>query len=70
MATCIKEVAKKIIVESKGNKGVTNKETWWWNQEIQKIIAPKKIQRMAKEQEEAVKTYKGTKKKKKCKANF
>eukprot|EP00262_Sarcandra_glabra_P012088 TRINITY_DN3039_c0_g2_i3.p1 TRINITY_DN3039_c0_g2~~TRINITY_DN3039_c0_g2_i3.p1 ORF type:complete len:402 (+),score=55.32 TRINITY_DN3039_c0_g2_i3:275-1480(+) len=41
MARCLKRIAKEVLGESKGRKGV-QKDTWWWNADIQKSIAEKK----------------------------
>ena len=43
MATkCIKNVAKEVLGESKGIR-LLEKETWWWNEEVQAVIKLKRI---------------------------
>ncbi|XP_063545791.1 uncharacterized protein LOC134753781 [Cydia strobilella] len=41
MANYIRRVAKDVLGESKG-KGVIDKETWWWNEEVQGVLKKKK----------------------------
>jgi hypothetical protein len=41
MATCIRKVALKEFGVTKGGKCET-KETWWWNEKVQKAIKEKK----------------------------
>jgi hypothetical protein len=41
MATCIRKVASEKFGVTKGGKRET-KETWWWNEKVQKAIKEKK----------------------------
>ena len=41
MVGCIKRVAKEVLGESRG-KVQPSKETWWWNDEVQKTIRDKR----------------------------
>jgi len=41
MATCIRKVAAEVLGVTKGSKGAT-KETWWWNEDVQKALKEKK----------------------------
>jgi DNA-directed RNA polymerase sigma subunit (sigma70/sigma32) len=41
MVTCIKKVASEEFRVTKGGKHET-KETWWWNEQVQKAIMEKK----------------------------
>jgi hypothetical protein len=41
MSTCIKKVASEEFGVTKGDKRET-KETWWWNEKVQKAIKEKK----------------------------
>ena len=41
MVGCIKRVAKEVLGESRG-KVQSSKETWWWNDEVQKTIRDKR----------------------------
>jgi hypothetical protein len=41
MATCIRKVASEEFRATKGSKRET-KETWWWNEKVQKAIMEKK----------------------------
>jgi hypothetical protein len=41
MVTCIRNVASEEFEVSKGGKRGT-KETWWWNEKVQKAIKEKK----------------------------
>nr|GFC92957.1 retrovirus-related Pol polyprotein LINE-1 [Tanacetum cinerariifolium] len=43
MATCVKSIAKEIVGETKSSLP-ENKETWWWDEEIQRVVASKKKQ--------------------------
>ena len=42
MSSCIKKVAKDVLGESKGCR-LDGKESWWWNESVQKVIKEKKI---------------------------
>ncbi|XP_042487419.1 uncharacterized protein LOC122067642 [Macadamia integrifolia] len=42
MTTCIKNVAKEVLGESRGTRHDL-KKTWWWGEEIQKSIKHKKV---------------------------
>lgn len=39
---CIRRVAKEVFGESKG-KGVIDRDTWWWNEQVQKSLKEKKM---------------------------
>ena len=39
---CIKNIAKKVLGESKGI-GILGKKTWWWNEQVQAAIKLKRI---------------------------
>ncbi|XP_026746110.1 uncharacterized protein LOC113507456 [Trichoplusia ni] len=41
MAKCIRESAKDVCGESKG-KGLIDRDTWWWNEEVQNVLKEKK----------------------------
>ena len=41
MATCIRKVAAEVLGVTKASKGAT-KETWWWNEDVQKALKEKK----------------------------
>ena len=41
MSDCIRKVASNVLGISKG-LGPTKKETWWWNEEVQKAIKIKR----------------------------
>jgi len=41
MATCVKNVTKEVVCETKSNMP-ENKETWWWNEEIQRVYQVRK----------------------------
>jgi hypothetical protein len=41
MVTCIRKVARKELKVTKGDK-CEAKETWWWNDNVQKSIKEKK----------------------------
>ena len=41
MATCVRKVASDVFGVSKGGKQ-EGKDTWWWNDEVQKAIKEKK----------------------------
>ena len=41
MATCIRKVASKVCGVTKGSGGKV-KDTWWWNEEVQRAIKEKK----------------------------
>ena len=41
MVGCIKRVTKEVLGESRG-KVQSSKETWWWNDEVQKTIRDKR----------------------------
>lgn len=40
MATCIQRVAREVFGVTKGKKHEA-KDTWWWNQDVQKAIKEK-----------------------------
>ena len=40
-ASCIKRVTKEVLGESK-ECGQLNKETWWWNEEVQAMVRLKR----------------------------
>ncbi|XP_047029963.1 uncharacterized protein LOC124637497 [Helicoverpa zea] len=42
MASHIREVAKDVCGESRG-KGLIDRDTWWWNDEVQKVLKEKKV---------------------------
>ncbi len=41
MASKIREVARKVLRESRGH-GPPSKERWWWNEEVQKAVKRKR----------------------------
>ena len=41
MATCIRKVASEVLGVTKGS-GCNSKDTWWWNEDVQKAIKKKK----------------------------
>ena len=41
MATCIRKVASEVLGVTKGS-GCDSKDTWWWNEDVQKAIKEKK----------------------------
>ncbi|KAM1068543.1 hypothetical protein ACFX2A_000499 [Malus domestica] len=41
MASCIQNVAKEVLEESKGS-APHQKESWWWNEEVQTKVKAKK----------------------------
>ena len=41
MTTCVRKVASKILGVTKGS-GCDSKDTWWWNEDVQKAIKEKK----------------------------
>jgi hypothetical protein len=41
MARCVKNIAKEVVGETKINRP-ENKERWWWDKEIQRVVANKK----------------------------
>jgi hypothetical protein len=41
LATCVRSVARDVMGETKG-KGRTDKETWWWNGDVQRVLKEKK----------------------------
>jgi hypothetical protein len=41
MATCVRKVASEVFGVSRGGKQEV-KETWWWNDEVQRAINEKK----------------------------
>jgi hypothetical protein len=41
MATCVQKVASEVFGESRGGKREA-KDTWWWNDEVQRAIKEKK----------------------------
>jgi hypothetical protein len=41
MVTCIRKVAPEVCGVTKGSGGEA-KDTWWWNEEVQKAIKEKK----------------------------
>ncbi|XP_026498876.1 uncharacterized protein LOC113402778 [Vanessa tameamea] len=42
MARHIRKVAKDVFGESKG-KGLIDRDTWWWNEEVQNVLREKKV---------------------------
>ena len=42
-ANVIRETGKRVLGVSSGRK--TNKETWWWNEEVQKYAQKKRLAR-------------------------
>nr|XP_049697159.1 uncharacterized protein LOC126054693 [Helicoverpa armigera] len=42
MASHIREVAKDVCGESRG-KGLIDRDTWWWNDEVHKVLKEKKV---------------------------
>ncbi|XP_046978673.1 craniofacial development protein 2-like [Vanessa cardui] len=42
MARYIRKVAKDVFGESKG-KGLIDRDTWWWNDEVQNVLKEKKV---------------------------
>ncbi|WP_161412680.1 hypothetical protein, partial [Klebsiella pneumoniae] len=42
VASAIKKIAKDVLGESKG-KASNNKNSWWWNQDVQEKIQNKKL---------------------------
>nr|XP_049692389.1 uncharacterized protein LOC126053698 [Helicoverpa armigera] len=42
MASHIREIAKDVCGESRG-KGLIDRDTWWWNDEVQKVLKEKKV---------------------------
>jgi len=40
MATCIRKVASEVLGVTKGS-GCGSKDTWWWNEDVQKAIKKK-----------------------------
>jgi hypothetical protein len=42
IATCIRKVASQELGVIKGGK-CESKETWWWNENMQKVIKEKKL---------------------------
>ena len=43
MATCVKNIAKEVVGETK-SRIPEHKQTWWWDEEIQRVVACKKKQ--------------------------
>ena len=41
MATCVRKVASEVLGVSRGDKQ-EGKDTWWWNDEVQRAIKEKK----------------------------
>ena len=41
MATCVRKVASEVLGVTKGS-GCDSKDTWWWNEDVQKTIKKKK----------------------------
>ncbi|XP_075990214.1 uncharacterized protein LOC142985856 [Anticarsia gemmatalis] len=41
MTSCVRSVGKNVFGESKG-KGMIDKDTWWWNEEVQRALKEKK----------------------------
>ena len=41
MATCVWKVASEVLGVTKGS-GCESKDTWWWNEDVQKAIKEKK----------------------------
>ena len=41
MATCVRKVASEVLRVTKGS-GCDSKDTWWWNEDVQKAIKEKK----------------------------
>ena len=41
MATCVRKVASEVLGVSRGGKQ-EGKDTWWWNDEVQRAIKKKK----------------------------
>ena len=41
MATCIRKVASEVLGVTKGS-GCNSKDTWWWNEDVQKAIKENK----------------------------
>ena len=37
MATCVRKVASEVLGVTKGS-GCDSKDTWWWNEDVQKAI--------------------------------
>ncbi|XP_066381990.1 uncharacterized protein [Miscanthus floridulus] len=41
MATCVRKIASEVLGVTKGS-GYNSKDTWWWNEDVQKTIKKKK----------------------------
>jgi hypothetical protein len=41
MATCVRKIASEVLGVTKGG-GCDSKDTWWWNEDVQKAIKEKK----------------------------